>query len=65
MSQSERIRVGDRVKILQPDYVAERMGVVVSPEELPSGQTTGRWIIQIDTEDILLSLAPQEFEVLS
>lgn len=64
MSDPERIQIGVRVKILQPDYVAERTGVVISQEELPDGQRTGRWLIQVDDENILLSLIPQEFEVI-
>jgi hypothetical protein len=65
VSDSECIQIGAKVRILQPDYVAERTGVVISPEELPDGQRTGRWIIQVDDENILLSLVPEEFEVIA
>jgi hypothetical protein len=64
VSDLNRIQVGARVKVLQPAYVAQRTGVILSKEELPDGKITGRWIIQIEGENILLSLMPQEFEVI-
>jgi hypothetical protein len=64
VSDSNRIQVGTRVKVLQPAYVAHRTGVILSKEELPDGKITGRWIIQIEGENILLSLMPQEFAVI-
>jgi hypothetical protein len=59
-----RIQIGATVRILQPDYVAGRIGVVISREELLDGQTTGRWIVQVEQEEMLLSLLPQDFELL-
>lgn len=58
------IHVGARVKILQPDYVAGQTGVIISPELLSDNQPSDRWIVQIDAEDMLLSLHPSEFLVL-
>jgi hypothetical protein len=62
------IRVGARVQILQPDYVAGRTGIVISPEVLSEVATSERWIIQVEDEtgeDILLSLHPDDFIVIN
>lgn len=63
-NEPKQLRIGSLVKILQPDDVEGVIGIVLSKEELLDGQTTNRWIIQVISEDILLSLAPDEFEVL-
>lgn len=65
MHSSADIPIGARVKILQPDYVADRIGTVLGREEVLEGQSTGRWLIQVITEDVILSLQPNEFEVLA
>ncbi len=62
--EPQRLRIGSTVRILQPDDVEGVIGIVLSKEELLDGQRTDRWIIQVISEDILLSLAPEEFEVL-
>ncbi|WP_088890160.1 hypothetical protein [Leptolyngbya ohadii] len=59
------IRVGDRVQILQPDYVAGKTGRILTPELVQDGQLTGRWIIKVDQEEVLLSLSPEDFRVIS
>jgi hypothetical protein len=59
------IRAGARVRILQPDYVAGQTGIIVSPELLSDNQPSNRWIVQVEGEDIFLSLHPSEFLVLS
>ncbi len=62
--EPQRLRIGSTVRILQPDDVEGVIGIVLSKEECLDGQRTDRWIIQVISEDILLSLAPEEFEVL-
>jgi hypothetical protein len=57
--------VGDRVKILQPAYVAGKVGVICDREVQSGGQPSDRWLIQIVSEDIVVSLPPDEFQVLS
>ncbi len=61
---SQEIRIGVRVQVLQPGYVAGRIGVVCARESLLGGQDLDRWLIQIDSGEILVSLPPDEFEVL-
>lgn len=61
----QEIRVGDRVEILQPDYVAGKMGKILTPELVQDGQLTGRWIVKVEQEEVLLSLLPEEFRVIS
>ncbi len=59
------IQVGARVRILEPDYVAGQTGIIVSREILSDGKVSRRWIIQVESEEILLSLDPEQFLVLS
>ncbi|MBD2025517.1 hypothetical protein [Leptolyngbya sp. FACHB-711] len=61
----QEIRVGDRVEILQPDYVAGKFGKVLTPELVQDGQLTGRWIVKVEHEEVLLSLLPEELRVVS
>ncbi|MFM7423412.1 MAG: hypothetical protein ACKO7W_00155 [Elainella sp.] len=56
------------MQILQPDYVAGRIGIVISPEVLTEAEASNRWIIQVadqDGEAIFLSLDPDDFVVIS
>ncbi|WP_336622319.1 hypothetical protein [Chlorogloeopsis sp. ULAP01] len=62
---SNSIQVGDKVLILLPEYVAGKVGVIWGLEKLSGGQMSGRWLIQIDSDDILVSLNQDEFKVLS
>lgn len=50
-----------RVEILQPDYVAGEAGIILGREELAEGQPSNRWLVQVIGEDVVLSLAPDEF----
>jgi hypothetical protein len=43
--------------------MAGETGVIISPEILPNG-ASDRWIIQLETEDIVLSLYTDEFQVI-
>lgn len=61
MSSPENIRAGMRVEILQPDYVAGEAGIILGREELAEGQPSNRWLVQVIGEDVVLSLAPDEF----
>ncbi len=51
--------------ILRPVYVAGRVGKVFAKEVLSGGHPSGRWLIQVDSEDIVVSLNPKEFEVVN
>jgi hypothetical protein len=59
------IQVGNKVLILRPAYVAGKVGVVCSRESLLEGQANNRWLIQVDSDNMLVSLTPQEFQVIS
>lgn len=59
------IQVGDKVLILRPAYVAGKVGVVCGRESLADGQSTNRWLIQVEMENIVVSLNSQEFQVLN
>lgn len=65
MHDPKDIRVGDRVQILQPAYVAGKIGVVSGREVDSEGQPSDRWLIQLISEDIMVSLTPNEFQILS
>lgn len=65
MHDSKQIRAGNRVEILQPTYVSGRIGIILAPEELIGRQSTDRWIVQVESDEILLSLNPSEFRLIS
>ncbi|MBW4476678.1 MAG: hypothetical protein KME54_07350 [Tolypothrix brevis GSE-NOS-MK-07-07A] len=56
--------IGERVLILHPAYVAGKIGVVRAKEVLWDGQPSGRWLISIDSENIIVSLNANEFQVI-
>jgi len=57
------IQVGARVRILEPAYVAGKTGIVVCLEPPSNGLNSGRWLIQVEAEEILLSLESEQFLV--
>ncbi|MGI2904430.1 hypothetical protein [Tolypothrix sp. VBCCA 56010] len=56
--------IGERVLILHPAYVAGKIGVVRAQEILSDGQPSGRWLIEIGSENIIVSLSANEFQVI-
>ncbi len=64
MYTSKNIQVGNKVLILRPAYVIGKVGVVCGVESNSRNQTSKRWIIQIESENMMVSLAPDEFQVL-
>ncbi|MBF2004406.1 MAG: hypothetical protein IGS49_02735 [Chlorogloeopsis fritschii C42_A2020_084] len=54
-------QLGNKVLILHPGYVAGKLGVICGQEY----QSNQRWLIQVDLEDIVVSLTTQEFHVLN
>jgi hypothetical protein len=64
LHHSNKIQVGDKVLILLPEYVAGKVGVVWGLEKLSSGQLSGRWLIQVDSDRMLVSLYSDEFQLL-
>ncbi len=61
MYNSGVIQIGDEVLILRPAYVMGKVGVVCATESNPHNQGTTRWIIQIDSENIIVSLTHDDF----
>lgn len=57
-------KLGDKVLILRPAYVAGKVGVVRGQEILSDTQSSNRWLIQVENENIVVSLTLKEFEVL-
>lgn len=55
---------GDKVLILHPQYVAGKIGVINERETLSSGKASGRWLVRIESENLMLSLSSKEFQVL-
>jgi hypothetical protein len=62
----KNVQVGDRVLILLPAYLAGIIGVVSAPEVLSDERENQRWLIEVSDfeENIVVSLAPNEFQVL-
>jgi hypothetical protein len=65
LNNSQGIRVGDKVVILHPSHVAGKVGFVYAKEVLSGEEASKRWIIRIDSENIMVSLSLKEFELLS
>ncbi len=65
MANSQSIRVGDKVIILRPSHIAGKVGFIYARETLPNEEVSKRWIIRIDSENIMVSLSPKEFELLT
>ena len=65
MANSQSIRVGDMVIILRPSHLAGKVGFIYARETLPNEEVSKRWIIRIDSENIMVSLSPKEFELLT
>lgn len=64
MPAFEEIPIGTRVEIIQPDYVAGCLGIILGREEIGEGEWTDRWLIQVRAEEMVLSLAQDEFRVI-
>lgn len=64
MHSPEDLAIGTRVEILQPDYVAGAVGIVLGQEELIEGESGDRWLIKVVGEEIVLSLTLAEFRVI-
>ncbi|MBD2464338.1 hypothetical protein H6G89_25365 [Oscillatoria sp. FACHB-1407] len=60
----DMIQVGDRVEILAPTYVAGKIGVVCGRELLTTDELSDRWLIQVDVEQMIVSLYTSEFRVI-
>ncbi|WP_414622643.1 hypothetical protein [Calothrix sp. CCY 0018] len=65
MANSQGIRVGDKVIILRPSHIAGKVGFIYAKEILSDQEVSKRWIIHIDSENVMVSLSPKEFELLS
>lgn len=65
LANSQGIRVGDKVVILRPSYIAGKVGFIYAKEVLSGEEVSKRWIIRIDSENIMVSLTPKEFELLT
>lgn len=65
MANSQSIRVGDKVIVLRPSHIAGKVGFIYARETLPNEEVSKRWIIRIDSENIMVSLSPKEFELLT
>ncbi|WP_371261646.1 hypothetical protein [Rivularia sp. PCC 7116] len=65
LANSQGIRVGDKVIILRPSHIAGKVGFIYAKEILSDEEVSKRWIVRIDSENIMVSLTPKEFELLS
>ncbi|MBD2732263.1 hypothetical protein H6G96_40030 [Nostoc sp. FACHB-892] len=67
MQTPDPVEVGDTVLILRPFYVTGKVGVVCGREPHSDGESSIRWLIQVDSdeENILVSLRRNEFEVIT
>lgn len=63
LESSGRIKIGDRVLIIRPTYVAGVYGEVCGQELLSDNKPSGRWLVQVGEMNLILSLKPSEFQV--
>ncbi|MGD1913384.1 MAG: hypothetical protein ACFB2X_21830 [Rivularia sp. (in: cyanobacteria)] len=64
MANSEDIQIGNKVVILHPSHIAGKTGFIYAQETLSDKEFSKRWIIRIDSENIMVSLSTKEFELL-
>jgi hypothetical protein len=66
MQTLEQFQVGDRVLILYPSYAAGKVGMIYKRESYSDDSTRNRWLIKVysNRENIILSLAPNEFHII-
>ncbi len=65
MDNLQGIHIGDKVVILHPSHIAGKTGFIYAREMFSDEQVSKRWIIRIDSEDVIVSLNPKEFELLA
>ncbi|BAZ17388.1 hypothetical protein NIES4071_92660 [Calothrix sp. NIES-4071] len=65
MNSSRTPQVGDKVLILCPAYVAGNVGVVRGEEILSDGKSSGNWIVEVTSQDLVVSLAENEFQIIN
>ncbi|MBW4512953.1 MAG: hypothetical protein KME64_41685 [Scytonematopsis contorta HA4267-MV1] len=65
MYTSQLPQPGDKVLVLRPEYVAGKIGVVHEKEEVSLGKPSERWLIRIESENLVLSLSREEFKIIN
>jgi cell division inhibitor SulA len=50
--------------VIYPEYAAGKVGTVLEPEILQDGSRSGRWLVYITTQDMILSLLPEDMQLL-
>ncbi len=65
MNSSNLPQAGDKVLIISPAYVAGKSGIVCGKEVLPNGKPSGRWLVEIASESLVLSLSVNDFKILN
>lgn len=49
---------------MNPAYVAGKFGIISGEEVLSDGQNSGRWLVEVASDDLVLSLSMNDFQVL-
>ncbi|NJL64224.1 MAG: hypothetical protein HC903_23335 [Methylacidiphilales bacterium] len=65
MNSSNLPQAGDKVLIISPAYVAGKSGIVCGKEVFSNGELSGRWLIEIASESLVLSLSVNDFKMLN
>ncbi|MFB2768229.1 hypothetical protein ACE1AT_02885 [Pelatocladus sp. BLCC-F211] len=65
LQNPQKIKVGNVVLILYPEYVAGKTGVVCAREVIINEKMSDRWLIQVESENIVVSLNSDEFQLTS
>jgi hypothetical protein len=57
-------QAGDKVLIISPVYVSGKSGIVCGKEVLSNEKPSGRWLVEITSESLVLSLNANDFKIL-
>jgi hypothetical protein len=64
LNSSDLPQAGDKVLIISPVYVSGKSGIVCGKEVLSNEEPSGRWLVEIASERLVLSLNVNDFRIL-
>ncbi len=65
MNSSKLPQAGDKVLIISPVYVSGKSGIVCGEEVFSNEKPSGRWLVEIASENLVLSLSVNDFRILN
>jgi hypothetical protein len=65
LNSSKLPQAGDKVLIISPVYVSGKSGIICGKEVLSNEKPSGRWLVEIASENLVLSLSVTDFRILN